>query len=107
MESAADITANTILIRSHGLSVDHRVVIWPVAGLALPSPLLAGMLYYVGTVPDGNTITLSTSAANGAAVDITGTAPFIFLVQRCVPEFYVSAGAYGLISGYVDANLLS
>lgn len=102
MEVAGDLTSNAVFSKAHGYVVDTRVVFWPVSGITLPSPLAVGTVYYVGTVPTADSFTVSTTAANANPVDITGTAPYGFMVQSMVPEVFGVAGTLSLASGSVD-----
>lgn len=66
-----DTTADQIVAPSHGLVVDQRVYLLAAPGLPLPTGVSENTAYYVGTVPDANHITLSTTTGNGTPVNIT------------------------------------
>lgn len=59
-----------ITCKGHGLSVDDRVVFFAGAQGTLPTGITEGTVYFVKTVPDGDTITISTTSG-GSTVDIT------------------------------------
>lgn len=54
--------------------VNDRVSVYQVPGAeGLPTGLTEGTVYFVGTAPGGNTLTLSTTTANGAPVNTSST----------------------------------
>ena len=71
-----------VRIVSHGLSVGDRVAFRALLGSSLPTGLTEGVVYYVKTVVDADTITLSTSSG-GATLDITANGSGI--AQRAQP----------------------
>lgn len=77
-------TTNTILLAAHGYSADQHLFVQGLAGEALPAGLSENVAYYVGTVPDSNRITLSTTAANANPVDITALGPVKILPYTAV-----------------------
>ena len=64
-------TGDLVTDFAHGLIVDDRVAFHAVEGKVLPAGVVEGTVYFVGTAPGADTITLSTTAANGAPVVIT------------------------------------
>jgi hypothetical protein len=98
VEVAADITNNDIFSKAHGLVADNRVVFWG----TLPTGLTVGTIYWViSTGITTDSFRVSTTQA-GSAVDITGTQPFGFFAQKCVPETFGAQGTYTVNSGTVD-----
>lgn len=94
VELAADITANDIFAKAHGLVADNRVVPWPASATTLPTGLAvggnSGIPYWVistGLTTDSFRLSLT---QGGSAIDITGTSPFGFFVQKCVPQTTVT-----------------
>jgi hypothetical protein len=75
-------TTDTITAYSHGLAVDDRVVFYPGYNVTIPGGITEGTVYFVKTVPDANTFTISTSSG-GATVDVTGAAGAI--MQKVTP----------------------
>ena len=54
--------------------VNDRVSVYQLPGQeGLPTGLTEGTVYYVGTAPGGNTLTLSTTTANGSTVNTSST----------------------------------
>lgn len=69
--AADDVSGEVITIPAHGLSVDDRIAFFADGSeLGLPTGITAGTVYFVKTVPDTNTITIS-ATSGGAAVNIT------------------------------------
>lgn len=81
-------TSDTITSPAHGLAVNDPVVLWPVYGLALPTGITEGTIYYVKTAPDANTFTLS-ATLGGSTLDITAVG--VGAVQKVTP-IAISAG---------------
>ena len=55
-------------------AVNDRVSVYQLPGQeGLPTGLTEGTVYFVGTAPGGNTLTLSTTTANGSPVTTTST----------------------------------
>jgi len=103
VEVAADITANDIFSKAHGLVADNRVVFWG----TLPTGLSVGTIYWViSTGISTDSFRVSTTQA-GSAVDLTGTQPFGFFAQKCIPETFGAQGTYALTSGSVDLNVVA
>lgn len=97
-ESSTDITNNDVFAKAHGYTTDNRVVFWG----TLPTGLSVGTIYYVlATGLTTDSFRVSTTSG-GSAVDITGTAPFVFWVQKCVPEVFAGQGTYALTAASVD-----
>ena len=74
--SAARLFAGSVddNIRSpaHGLAVNDEVVFFPILGLALPTGIVEGTVYFVRTVPDVDNFTIS-ATQGGATIDITAS----------------------------------
>lgn len=106
VEVAADITANQIFSKAHGYTTDNRVVFWNASGTTLPTGLAVGTIYWViatGLTADAFEVSLT---QGGAAVDLTGTQPFGFFVQRAVPQTTVTQDTISLASGSIDIGAL-
>jgi len=93
-----DTTADQIVIPAHGMLADHRVFVLAAPGLALPAPLAENTAYYVGTVPDSDHITLSTTPANANPVNITTRGGALFMpytpvavATNATPQFAIGA----------------
>ncbi|MDF5758608.1 hypothetical protein [Spongiactinospora sp. TRM90649] len=96
-------TDETLLSRGHGLSADDRVMVWPVAGEALPTGLSATTLYWVrSTGLTSDAFTLATTQG-GSAVDITALGEAAW--ARTVPNVWASAGNLILAAGALDLDL--
>jgi hypothetical protein len=98
VEVAADITNNDIFVKAHGYVADTRVVFWG----ALPTGLTVGTIYFViatGLTTDSFRVA---TTSGGTAIDLTGTQPFGFFSQKCVPETFAGQGTYNLTSASVD-----
>lgn len=103
VEVAADITANDIFSKAHGLVADNRVVFWG----SLPTGLTVGTIYWVistGLATDSFRVS---TTQGGSAVDITGTQPFGFFAQKCVPQTTVTQDTISLASGSIDLNVVA
>lgn len=87
-EIATDITNNDIYAKAHGYAAADRVVGWG----TLPTGLTVGVLYFVIATGLTADIFRVSTTLGGSAVDLTGTPPFNFFVQKCAPEAFVSAG---------------
>lgn len=63
-----------ISIKNHSLALDDRIAFFQLGGLALPTGITEGTVYFVGTIVDVDTITVSTTAANAnpAAITVDG-----------------------------------
>lgn len=66
----AEADTDVVTVKGHGLSVDDRVSFYSVAGVALPTGLTQGTVYYVKTAPDADTMTLS-ATSGGATINFT------------------------------------
>lgn len=93
----AENSTDVITIKGHGLSVSDRVVFWTPAGCTLPTGITEGVAYFVKTVPDADTITISTTDG-GSTLDITADGDgaamkgsFLAISAGITPEF--AAGA--------------
>lgn len=64
------LTTDVITAIAHGFSVSDRIQFFSVLGVALPVGITAGVNYFVKTVPDANTMTIS-ATDGGATLDIT------------------------------------
>jgi|GEM_PF-331710 len=63
-------------------AANDRVCVWQLPGTeGLPTGLTEGTTYYVGTAPGGQTLTLSTTTANGNPVNTTSTGSGILYKQ--------------------------
>lgn len=63
-------------------AVNDRVSVYQLQGTEpLPTGLTEGTVYFVGTAPGGNTLTLSTTTANGSPVTTTSTGSGILYKQ--------------------------
>lgn len=102
-EITADLTANTMFAKAHGFAADTRVVFW---GANIPTGLTVGTIYFViATGLTADVFEVATTSG-GAAVDITGTAPLGFFVQKCIPEVFAGQGTYPLSSLSFDASVV-
>jgi hypothetical protein len=103
VEVAADITNNDIFSKGHGLVLDNRVVFWG----TLPTGLTVGTIYWViSTGLTTDSFRVSTTQG-GSAVDLTGTQPFGFFAQKCVPQTTVTQDTISLSSGSIDLNVVA
>lgn len=59
-----------LTVKGHGLSVSDRVSFYAQEGQALPTGITEGQLYYVKTVPDADSMTIS-ATDGGATINIT------------------------------------
>jgi hypothetical protein len=103
VELAADITSNLMFAKAHGFVADTRVVFWG----TLPTGLTIGTVYFVlaaGITADSFAVS---TTSGGTAIDITGTAPFSFFVQKCIPEVFAGQGNYSLSSGSFDIGAVA
>lgn len=83
---------------AHGLSADQRVIVLAAPGAALPTGISENTAYYVGTVPDANSFTLSTTALNANPVNTSSVGAGLFcpytalaIAQNATPEFAIGA----------------
>lgn len=67
---------DTITIKAHALGVDDRVQFNALAGLALPTGITEGTVYFVKTVPSADTITIA-ATSGGTTIDITAAGNMI------------------------------
>ena len=64
------LTTDVVTAPGHGFSVSDRVQFFSILGVALPTGITAGVNYFIKTVPDANTFTIS-ATDGGATLDIT------------------------------------
>lgn len=93
-----DTTADEVVALAHGLSVDQRVIVMAHPGVVLPAGLTDGTAYYVGTVPDADHFTLSTTPANANPAAITARGALVCLpytpvtiAANATPEFGIGS----------------
>jgi len=106
VETATDLTNNDIFSDAHGYVADNRVVFWSASGIALPTGLTTGTIYWVistGLATDSFRVS---TTQGGSAVDITTDAPTAFFVQRCTPQTTVTQDIISLSSGSFDLGAL-
>lgn len=101
-ETSTDISNNDIYAKAHGYGAGTRVVFWGSlpTGLSREDPTL-GPYYVLATGLTTDSFRVST-ASGGTVVDLTGTQPFNFFVQKCVPETFSGQGTYSMSSGSID-----
>lgn len=98
VETSTDLTNNDIFSKAHGYVADTRVVFWG----TLPTGISVGTIYFVlatGLTTDSFRVA---TTSGGSAIDLTGTQPFAFYAQSCVPETYAGQGTYNLTAGSID-----
>lgn len=96
------VTNDLITSNGHGLSADHRVIVYNVFSESLPTGLTEGTLYWViSTGLTADAFKISTTQG-GAAVNITGQGELYF--QRCTPEVFSSAGQLTTATGALDLD---
>lgn len=78
------VTGDTIVAPNHGVVVNQRVYCLAAPGLPMPTGISENTNYYVGTVPDADSITLSTASSNGSPVDITADGGLILIPNTVV-----------------------
>lgn len=100
---AADITADTINAKAHGFVSGTAVVFWG----TLPTGLTVGTLYYVSATGLTTDVFSVSATSGGSVINITGTAPFNFFVQKCVPETFNAQGTYAISSGSIDLSVVA
>jgi len=103
MGAVVDTTADQIVAAAHGMSADHRVFVLAAPGAVLPGGLAENTAYYVGTVPDSDHFTLSTTPANANPVNITTRGAALFMpytpvtvAASATPQFAVGAIVFQL-----------
>lgn len=88
--NSAGVTSNTLDAPSHGFSNGNSVVVWAVPGVALPTGIAEGTVYFVvGAATD--TFQLS-ATSGGAAIDITAVGSGY--AQRLVEEVFGAQGTH-------------
>lgn len=102
--AAVEADDDTFTNKSHGLSADDRVYVYPKNGDALPTGLSEGTLYYVVNVTT-DTFKVSTSSG-GSSVAITSDGECFY--QECIPEVFAGQGVYSIGADDLDldANLI-
>lgn len=90
----AAVSGNTFTVPGSSYTVGQAVVLFPGAGATLPTPYVAGTIYYVITA-SGTAITLST--VSGGAV-LTVTAAGAGIIQGITLETYGAQGTFTLSS---------
>jgi len=83
---------------AHGLLADQRVFALAAPGAITPTGIAEDTAYYVGTVPNANSLTLSTTASNANPVNTTGAGAMLFapytaltIAANATPEFAIGA----------------
>ncbi len=83
---------------AHGLSTDQRVFLLAGPGAVTPTGFAENTAYYVGTVPDVDSLTLSTTSSNANPVNTSGAGAMLFcpytaltIAQNATPEFAIGA----------------
>lgn len=79
---------------AHGRAVNAPVQF----GGTLPSPLMAGVVYFVKTVPTSDTMTLS-ATVGGATIDLTGTDTVTVAASFPAADLLRTGTAHGLAAG--------
>lgn len=103
VETATDITNNDIFTPSHGYIADTRVVVWG----TIATGLTIGTIYYVLSTGLTTSSFRVATTSGGTAIDLTGTSPFNFFVQSCVPEVFAAQGTYSLSSASIDLGAVA
>lgn len=87
----------SLTVPNSGNSVNDRVSVYPTAAGSLPSGMVEGTVYYVGTV-SGIFMTLSTTSANGSPVNTSSVGSGVIITQtplvvsqNITPSFAASA----------------
>ncbi len=93
-----DTTADNFRAPAHGLVVDQRCLLLASPGLLLPAGVSENVEYFVGTVDDADTLSLSTTAADANPVAITALGGAMIMPYKSVtvatnatPEFAIGA----------------
>jgi len=68
--TATDTAGDTMKLPGHGLTALDEIVFWATTDQALPTGITEGIVYFVKTTPDADTITIS-ATSGGATLDIT------------------------------------
>lgn len=100
----AGITSDTVTSNGHGLSVNNAVIFEKANNEALPAGLAVGTIYYVKTVPNVDTFTLS-ATLGGSTLDITGKGELYFM--QIAPEVYASDGTLTTAIGALVIDMTS
>jgi hypothetical protein len=111
VEVSTDLTNNDIFSKAHGLVAGNRVVFWGTLPTGLSrEDATNGPYYVIATGLTTDSFRVANSAANYAsntAVDITGTAPYAFYVQRAIPQTTVTQDTISLASGSIDLSVVA
>jgi len=102
-EASGDISSDTVNAKAHGFTAGTTVVFWG----TLPTGISVGTIYYVISSGLTSDVFKVSTSSGGSAVDLTGTAPFVFFVQKCVPEVFAGQGTYALTSGSIDLGAVA
>lgn len=107
VEVSGDLTSNLIFSKAHGYVAGTRVVFWGTlpTGLAREDPT-NGPYFVIAAGLTADAFSVATTAG-GSAIDITGTAPYVFDVQSCTPEAFVSAGTLTFGATSIDINAIA
>jgi hypothetical protein len=90
--NAAGVTSNTLDAPSHGFTAGNSVVVWAVPGVALPTPLAEGTVYWViATGLTADALQLS-ATSGGSAIDLTAVGSGF--IQRLVEEVFGAQGTH-------------
>lgn len=98
--NSAGVTSNTFDAPSHGFANTNTVVVWAVPGVALPTGVAEGTVYYiVGSATDTFQLSLT---SGGAAIDITAVGSGY--AQRIVEETFGSQGTHTISSATMSLD---
>lgn len=99
--------SETLAVPGHGLSVNDavRLFVAPNAQSAIPSGLVADLVYYVVTVVDADDIQVS-ATLDGGAITLTGSGAF-FLAQDATQAFSSGGGLLTFSIGNVIYSTVS
>lgn len=86
-------STSTFLAPGSAYTSNQQVCVFPTGGSSLPSPLVAGTIYFVKS-PSSDTFQLSASSGPGSAISLSGDGSG--LIQAIVPEVFGSAGTFTL-----------
>lgn len=103
VETSAGITADTFNAKAHGFTANKPVVFWG----SLPTGISVGTIYYVIATGLTTDVFEISATVGGSALNITGTAPFNFFVEGCVPEAFVGQGTYAVSSLSLDLGAIA
>lgn len=86
-------STSTFLAPGSAYTSNLQVCVFPTGGSSLPSPLVAGVVYYIKS-PSGDSFQLSATSGPGSLLTLSGDGSGI--VQAVVPEAFGSAGTFSL-----------